>query len=136
MSYDLYVESDRERSDHRTLGDVVDFLARVQHVRGSGASWCFEDPARDRHMEIDLEWEEGGESWGCTRDLDEAKWPDARFNVINLHVPYACIHSNADDDAYFELALALAALLGWRVYDAQLDRHLVPGARLPRARSI
>ena len=134
MSYDLYIRSDDKRTRVHSCSYVREIVKATLHLpEVSERQAIMEDEARNQYMEIDFAL--------CNDDgdsiLGDDGAPEDTCNQLELHVPYAHIAGNGTDDrAYFDIAHALAAALGWQVYDAQLDRYLDPNAPHPKPRSI
>jgi hypothetical protein len=120
MSYDLEVRSDDDYSQSELRERVRAFLeSQGAQAAGDPAFMFYDDPSKGHTIEIDLGYE-------GTSDPE-------MVNFVGFGVAYAFL--SATGRKVLELAFAVAAHLGWRVYDPQAGRYLDAGDEAAAAAS-
>jgi hypothetical protein len=118
MSYDLMIRADREYSKFVPFEPVARFVGQLSHVRPNGTSRFILDDPPQRWMNIDLAV--AGEYDDSTAASDTGA---TQINCIQLCIPYAFL-GDAPERDYFPIALEIAGLLGWKLYDNQTGKNM------------
>jgi hypothetical protein len=131
-SYDLRIQSDDDCSRAIALRALWDVLRGQGGVAvGDSARSVWRDDARGLVMEIEAEWRGGdGRVTVATAGAAPGREAWADINRIALRIPLANLLETSLP-AYLAVAEAIAGALGWKVWDAQEDRYLLPRARRP-----
>ena len=128
-TYDLRLQFDDDCSHAITLRALWDVLRAQPGMEvGDGARSTWRDDAHDLVMHIDAEWRSTfGRISAATAGAAPGREAWCEVNRVALRVPIANL---PDDPApYVAVAEAIAGALGWKVWDTQEDRYLLPRAR-------
>jgi hypothetical protein len=109
MSYDLEVRSDDRYSQSKPSELATTLLRKLGAQVGNDGSAIYQDENRGHTIEIDF----GDDGPG-----------KGTITFIGFGLPYA--YAATGGSTLMELAFAVAADFGWRVYDPQLGRYVEP----------
>lgn len=128
-NFELRLQFDDDCSRAITLRALQDVLRAHAGVEvGDAATSVWRDPAHDLVMFVVAEWRsEHGKISLATAGAAPGREAWCDVNRIALRVPIA--HVPDDPTAYVAFGEAIAGALGWKVWDAQEDRYLLPRAR-------
>jgi hypothetical protein len=131
-TFDLRLQFDDDCSRSitlRALGDVLRTHAGV--TVGDGDFSVYRDDGRGLVMEIRAQFRgAGGHITRATLGSPPGREPWADVNRVLLSVPLGNVPA-AGGEVYVAIAEQLATSLGWKVWDAQEDRYLLPRNRRP-----
>jgi hypothetical protein len=131
-SYVLTVQSDDDCTRAIPLKDLWELLRALPGFTvGDGARSAWRDDARDLALELDAEWQgPDGKVTIATAGAPPGREAWADVNRITLRIAIAHL-PDAGPAPYIAIAEAIAHPLGWKVWDAQEDRYLLPRNRRP-----
>ena len=131
-TFDLRLQFDDDCSRSITLRALHDMLRAQQGVTvGDGDFSVYRDDARGLVMEIRAQDRgAGGRITRATLGSPPGREAWADVNRVLLSVPLGNVPA-AGVDVYVAIAEQLAVALGWKVWDAQEDRYLLPRNRRP-----
>ncbi len=131
-TFDLRLQFDDDCSRSITLRALGDVLRAHPGVTvGDGDFSVYRDDARGLVMEIRAQYRgAGGRITRATLGSPPGREAWADVNRVLLSVPLGNVPA-AGVDVYVAIAEQLAVALGWKVWDAQEDRYLLPRNRRP-----
>jgi len=117
MSYDLEVRSDDEYSQTTNREEIARFLKDQFGVREiDPRCLILESPSDRQHIEIDLELVALNATPG-TRGEEYARKRPGLIDSVSVAVPYSYLATSGD--RALDICFAVAARLGWQVFDPQ-----------------
>jgi hypothetical protein len=131
-TFDLRLQFDDDCSRSITLRALWDTLRAQPGVTvGDGDFSVYRDDARGLVMEIRAQYRgAGGRITRATLGTPPGREAWADVNRVLLSVPLGNVPASGTD-VYVAIAEQLAVALGWKVWDAQEDRYLLPRNRRP-----
>ena len=131
-TFDLRLQFDDDCSRSITLRALGETLRSHAGVTvGDGDFSVYRDDARGLVMEIRAQFRgAGGRITRATAGSPPGREAWAEVNRVLLSVPHDALPA-AGTDVYVAIAEQIATSLGWKVWDAQEDRYLLPRNRRP-----
>jgi hypothetical protein len=130
--FDLRIQFDDDCSRAIPLRALWDVLRAQPDVTvGDGDFSVYRDDVRGLVMEIRAQFRGvGGRITRATLGSPPGREAWAEVNRVLLSIPLANL-PDSGPELYVAVAEAIAGALGWKVWDAQEDRYLLPRNRRP-----